>query len=275
MDHILMATLGVEPQVVTLALDHLLQQGYPINRVIVLHTDATASPVRESLAQLEHEFYDTTYYPRRITFAPELLTDVNGPLQDVATAHEVDAAFEALYSIIRRLKLTGARLHLSLAGGRKTMAIFAFAVAQLLFEEDDYIWHLVSSEDLRRSRAMHTHNPANINLVEVPFLRWSAPPGLRRQQQRHADGLSAQPPSHNAHRMVRFLKQLSHSERELVEMLVKTGYTNAELASALHKSQSTVANQLATVYQKLAVLMPEEQKIDRFTVIAVLRPLLE
>ncbi|RMF86296.1 MAG: CRISPR-associated protein Csx14, partial [Nitrospinota bacterium] len=35
---VLVATLGTEPQVVTLVLDLLQAQGYPVNKVLVIHT---------------------------------------------------------------------------------------------------------------------------------------------------------------------------------------------------------------------------------------------
>ncbi len=271
---ILLSTLGSEPQIVTLTLDYLIQKHhFSIDRVIVLHTDPTYPIIQESLKQLEKEFFEHNYYPRHISFVPEVLTDSTGPLPDVTTDHEINAAYEGLYSIIRRLKLSGAQLHLSLAGGRKTMAIFAFAVAQQLFEDNDYIWYLLSSERLRESRQMHVDNFDEIQLVEVPFLNWRVPSSLR--QQHHIEGLSLQTPSPNMHRIMRFWHQLSHSEKELVELLVKTGYTNKELASALHKSTSTIGNQLNTIYAKLANIMPNEQKIDRFTLITLLKPLIE
>jgi hypothetical protein len=52
----LLATLGQEPQVVTLALDHLLATGEPINRVVVIYSDPTYVPVANSLAALQQEF---------------------------------------------------------------------------------------------------------------------------------------------------------------------------------------------------------------------------
>lgn len=51
---VLIATLGSEPQVVTLVLDLLRAKGYPITEVIVVHTAGEA--VRSALASLTQEF---------------------------------------------------------------------------------------------------------------------------------------------------------------------------------------------------------------------------
>jgi len=48
---VLIATLGTEPQVVTLALDALLSQGVDIARVVVVHTCADDDPMRSSLVE--------------------------------------------------------------------------------------------------------------------------------------------------------------------------------------------------------------------------------
>ncbi len=51
---VLIATLGSEPQVVTLALDLLREKGHPIGEVIVVHTAGEA--VQAALKVLEEEF---------------------------------------------------------------------------------------------------------------------------------------------------------------------------------------------------------------------------
>lgn len=54
-EEILVATLGVAPQVVTLALDELLQRGHAIHRVVVLHTSAQTPVIERSLRRLREE----------------------------------------------------------------------------------------------------------------------------------------------------------------------------------------------------------------------------
>lgn len=73
MNELLLATLGTEPQGVTWMLDWLLQQGFAIDEVLVLHT--SASVVEAALPKLEKEF--PTYYPS-IRFHHEVIrrTDI-------------------------------------------------------------------------------------------------------------------------------------------------------------------------------------------------------
>lgn len=51
--HVLIASLGSEPQVVTLVLDLLTSQGHPINKVIVVHTSGKVA--LEALKSLSSE----------------------------------------------------------------------------------------------------------------------------------------------------------------------------------------------------------------------------
>lgn len=51
---LLIATLRTEPQVVTIALDRLLRNGYPIREVCVVH--ATAAAFDDALTGLRREF---------------------------------------------------------------------------------------------------------------------------------------------------------------------------------------------------------------------------
>ena len=54
--HTLLATLGGQPQVVTFTLDLLLQRGFPISEVIVIHPQAAHPRLQHSLDRLNAEF---------------------------------------------------------------------------------------------------------------------------------------------------------------------------------------------------------------------------
>ena len=81
-------------------------------------------------------------------------------------------AFRVLYREIKTAKQAGRRVHLSIAGGRKTLSIYGMAAAQLLFDPDDSAWHLVSTPELIASQALHA-GPGQAQLLSVPVLRWS------------------------------------------------------------------------------------------------------
>ena len=59
--HILLATLGGQPQVVTFTLDLLLNEGFPINEVMVIHPKASQPRLQRSLACLSAEFVGDYY----------------------------------------------------------------------------------------------------------------------------------------------------------------------------------------------------------------------
>ena len=56
--HILLATLGGQPQVVTFTLDLLLRDGFPISEVFVIHPKASDPRLQHSLACLRAQFID-------------------------------------------------------------------------------------------------------------------------------------------------------------------------------------------------------------------------
>src|SRR5947209_15232780 len=59
--HILLATLGGQPQVVTFTLDLLLKEGFPISEVIVIHPKTSQPRLQRSLQLLAAEFPGDCY----------------------------------------------------------------------------------------------------------------------------------------------------------------------------------------------------------------------
>lgn len=82
---VLIATLGTEPQVVTLALDLLQHKGYAIHKVIIVHT--VNAIIQPTLACLREEF------ARPNTLPCELLPIRGdaGPVADMVTEADVSA----------------------------------------------------------------------------------------------------------------------------------------------------------------------------------------
>ncbi len=230
---ILIATLGAAPQVVTLALDALLAAGAAVSRVIVVHTLPDREPIRSSLARLRREFLIARRYGEELLFVPHLLAGQSGPLLDLTTPREIDEAFQSLYTLLRQHKQAGRLIHLSIAGGRKTMALFAMAAAQILFDADDRVWHLSSRQDLMNTKALHTEDPEAAVLIPVPVAAWG-----------HLHRDSASMAEYFLHHV------LTPAEREVTELLIREGLSNMALAERLGKSPKTIANQLTSVYAK-------------------------
>ncbi len=252
----LVATLGTEPQVVTLGLDALRERGEPIREVVVVHTAAPG--VRQGLMRLERALREGGDGEEGVLRAMAV-QDVSGrEVEDLATEGEVAALLRTLYRAVVEPKRRGRRVHLLLAGGRKVMAAYAMVVAQLLFDEGDRVWHLLSPPEVERSRRMRLSDAEaeGVQLVPVPVLRWALFPSTVRELLVWGDPYRAierqrELQEHERRELLQaFWERLTPAERQVAERLVHEGGTNAELARRLGRSPKTVANQLRAVYQK-------------------------
>ncbi len=253
-DHILIATLSTEPQGVTWLLDWLLAQKHPIGEVAVIHTSGKV--IRPALDRLDAEFAAGVY--PGIVYRHVPIAGPRGPVADILSEDDAGALLRALYRTIRAARQAGQTIHLSLTGGRKTMAVYAMVAAQLLFGEQDRAWHMISTERWTGGeKAMHAPPDEMLRVVPVPVLRWANAAtaaaileqtedpweAIRRQQS------FAQSEANRRRR--EFLKQyLTPAEREVAELLVRKGLNNKQLARRLAKSEQTVANQLTKIYRK-------------------------
>ncbi|HEY1351632.1 MAG TPA: CRISPR-associated ring nuclease [Ktedonobacteraceae bacterium] len=181
-DHpqVLVATLGGQPQIVTLTLDLLLQRGFPIREVIVLHPGAQApSRLYHALLRLHSEFaggYPLTPHP--IHFHSHPLELDGHPIADITDDEHTDGTLDTIHRLLGDLKRQGYRVHLSVSGGRRLMALLAIAVAALNFDRHDAIWHLYTPEAVRdvvaEGRLMHVAPDAGVKLIQGPFLSLGA-----------------------------------------------------------------------------------------------------
>lgn len=250
--HVLIATLGSEPQVVTLALDLLQAKGYPITEVLVVHTVGKA--VQRALTRLAGEFAQLGT-PR---YRPVPVEREDRSVADFHTEADMAALLRTLYRIILAEKRADKLAHLSIAGGRKPMAVYGMVVAQLLFDEDDRLWHLLS-EDWRPGdeQVMHVRPGDRVSLAPIPILRWgSVSPVLTELAVREDPWEAIQTQrsirqEEDQRRKREFIEyRLTPAEQKLVRLVCR-GLDNAALAQQLHKSEKTVANQLTSIYEKL------------------------
>ena len=270
---VLIASIGSKPQLVTLALDLLQRQDEKVQEVVVLHTTLDRPTTRASIARLGEEFPQT--YPR-VRLRPICLCDERGiPLMDVDSAPASREAFRVLYREIKAAKQGNRQVHLSIAGGRKIIAVYGMAAAQLLFDSDDRVWHIFSVPTLIESRALHPE-PGEAALIQVPVLRWSevSPAltdlilsddpfeALRRQEElRQTDALRA------SREFVE--RALSPAEQEVVQAVVCDGLTDAEIAERTYRSSRTVGHQLSSAYAKARAFFGLN-RADRHTLTSLL-----
>ena len=269
----LIATVGSKPQLVTLALDLLLDRGEPVTQVVVIHTTLERLPTRQSVARLGGEF--VVRYPD-VRLRPLCLCDGQGqPLADVVSEPAVREAFRVLYHEVRAAKRAERRGHLSIAGGRKTLAVYGMAAAQLLFDQEDAVWHLDSASEVIESQALHAA-PGQTRLVPVPVLRWSQiSPALTELAQIDDpfDAVQSQEKRLRADAQQRareFVQTvLTPAEREAVTLVVREGLTNRQTGERLCRSDRTVGHQLSSAYSKLRECY-DLPHADRYTLTAVL-----
>ena len=251
-EQVLIATLGTEPQVVTLALDVLQSKGYDIAQVIVVHTTAAVvQPARQRLARELGSRHSLWY--RTVAIEGK-----DGPVADVATAADTAAVLRTLYQTVLAEKRAGRLVHLSIAGGRKPMAVYGMVVAQLLFSEDDSLWHLLSvGWHPGDERVMHKQPGDGVGLVPIPVLRWSSVSPVMTELALHEDPWDAIQAQRSLQRQEDWRRKrefverwLTPAERDVIR-LASEGLNNARIASRLSKAEKTVANQLTHIYAKL------------------------
>ncbi len=254
---VLMATLGEQPQVVTLTLDLLMARQVAFEEVILFHTAPHYPALSRSLERLQAELARWPAYSglqiRQVTFSDEY----GKALTDIRTEQEARQVFRILFREVLAIKRQRRTIHLSIAGGRKVMAAYGTAVAQLLFEAEDRLWHLISEEPLLKTGRMHPEPGDPVHLVPVPFVRWSALPPAAMHLAVTEDPFEAMHwhetwlEEESLRQRAWFLMhELTPSERTLLMTLARTGAPNRELAQKLGRRPKTVANQLAVIVDK-------------------------
>lgn len=253
----LIATLGTEPQVVTAALDLLRNQGEPIRSVAVVHTVAPNNPpIQNAVQTLQQVAQEEIYSTLRFTFHP--ITGPNGVLyEDVESEPASRAAFALLYRLVRQAKLDQEKVHLCIAGGRKVTSIFGMAVAQLLFDEHDRLWHLYSSGDFLTSKRLHPQVGDEVHLLRIPVALWSSVSPILLDIAQVDDPFEAYERQrlsklHEEYQRAKEFveRKLTPSERQAVALLVREMLSDDEIAQRLCKSKRTIEQQLRMAYRK-------------------------
>jgi CRISPR-associated protein Csx14 len=262
----MLATLGTEPQVVTLALDALLARGHPIGEVVVVHTHP--SGLGGALERLRHE---EAYYSRgesSIAFRYVPVREREHYPADIVSEEDAALLLRVLYREVAALKRAGRRVHLSIAGGRKVMAAYGMVVAQLLLSDEDWVWHLLSEPQVLRSRQMHVPG-TGVSLVPVPVLRWSLLPSAMADLLVWDDPYRAiqrqrEMREHLRRRaLAEFWRSLTPAERRIAAAMVAMGGSNERIGRAVGRRAKTVANHLLSIYQKYRAWLgvAEEERV--------------
>ncbi len=273
---ILIATLGSKAQIITLALDCLRQWGELPQSLVTIHAQAERPETAQALQRLKADL--PVHFPE-IQFKTIELAYAGAPIKDVTSPTEVDVAFRALYAEARAAKSAGQRVHLLIAGGRRTLTVFGMAVAQMLFDGDDCLWHLASHPDLEASAKLHAGETEWARLIPIPVIPWGRLSPV-------FDVLRAvEDPFDAANRLadlrlreqwdqarIFVLTGLSGAERPVVELLVRDGLSQNEISERLTLSPRTVEQHLRSAYRKAANHW-ELETVNQTQLVRLLMPL--
>lgn len=266
---IFLATLGTEPQVVTAAVDLLMAQGEHLQAVLVFHTHSQQPALLQARRDLETAFSQPPYAGflplSTIPLGQSLSNQDTHPIpkeaiSDVDSPETGQAAFHTIYHQIRDLKRQGSRLHFCIAGGRKSLALFGMASAQLLFDEHDHLWHLISSGDFLASKRLHPQPGDQAHLLPIPLILWSQVSPILTGIDQEEDPYAAAERVRNLQLSQRMesarafvLGSLSPAERRVVLRLAHTGDSDQDLGQELNLSPRTVEQHLRAAYTKAAM----------------------
>jgi DNA-binding CsgD family transcriptional regulator len=183
----------------------------------------------------------------------EVRTQQNTPLIDIIDENTASDYFRAIYRVLLQHKRNGDTLHLLIAGGRKSMSVYAALAAALIFRQHDCLWHVVSaSRDIEVPGQFHIppESRADVYLVAMPLVPtravvWDMPPEyIDDPMKRVADAQDVR----NG-----FLRLLTNAERELALFVEEHPDRDAErIGQELTISPSTVNNHLGNIYNKLS-----------------------
>lgn len=198
---ILLVVTGLTPQVVTETVYCLAVQRDPAWVPTEVRLISTAEGVERAKLTLLNgrggwfERLRREYRLPAIAFdesTMRVVRDASGaPLQDIRTAEDNEAAADVLVREVRDATAeAGSEVHVSIAGGRKTMGFFAGYALSLYGREQDALSHVLVEPPFeshpeffyptKESRVIYTAPPesrpldtsrARVTLAEIPFVR--------------------------------------------------------------------------------------------------------
>lgn len=267
----LIASLGGQPQVVTLTLDLLLQQGESIDEVWTVFPGG--NPRYKAVhRRLQKEFAEhAPYRERGIRYRARSLDAPNGrPLTDIQSSEDADRAWTVVSSLIGEAKQQGHRLHISLTGGRRALALMLFSAAMLYCSHSDRVWHIYTPPQVlakvKDGAQLHVAPEEGVRLLEVPFAPWGAYfPGLKAVlglwPQQVLAWRAQWPDEDTARRCAQVWAQLTPRQRDALRALVEQP-TRQEAAAALGVSLSTLDTHREAILAACRLAWPEGTPVD-------------
>lgn len=256
---VLVATLGGQPQVVTLALDALLDRGYPIGELIVVHLSTQNPRYEAALARLSADFASGTYRNRPLRYRPYPVRLGGAPMSDIHSEAATDAVLNTFHQLLQQLKQQGIPVHLCISGGRRMLGVLALAAALIYFDYGDRIWHLYSTDEVRAQthEGATLHLPSGtqgVQLLPVPVRPWGylfsalhMPPGTDARTTMAAQGAAIDDVEQL--RCQQVYARLTSRRRDVLRAFAE-GLTPQQVANKLAIELSTVSSHQTVIYQE-------------------------
>lgn len=261
------ATLGGQPQVVTLALDQLLALGVEVDEVILFHLHPSTPYYQRALAQVRAAL-DAGYpgLPHR-----SIVPTVSGhAIEDITNTAATAAVLRTLRDVLVQLKERQHTLHLAITGGRRILGVLAMAVAPLYFDHQDTMWHLYSPDSLRqRSKdgaLMHIERELPTaeqpRLIRIPVVPWGEYlMSLRKLATMDIDSimhLAPEPMDEGERaRCEQVLEQLTTRQSEILHQLAR-GQKPDQVATHFNIEPTTVSAHSNAIYRACRAAWPQE-----------------
>jgi CRISPR-associated protein Csx14 len=218
---IIIATLGGQPQIITLALDRLLPRIGGARSVELYLLNPASEPRYQQALTTVRRVFDTNTY-RGVQLRVHVLRRAGKPIDVIDGAEAADAIYDTLHVDLSAHKATGATLHLLPTGGRRLLGMLLLSAAQAVCSRADRCWHLASSDAVRRASdggaQLHLPETLDIQLVAVPL----NPIG------QYIAALRTAPPARDPNTQLRRVRQrsvwqqLTPRRREVLLALVRT-----------------------------------------------------
>lgn len=180
------ATLGGQPQVVTLALDALLAQNIVFDEIIVLYLSSENKRVAHSLQKLAQEFVNGRYQTIPIRYRP--LGIGHPTTRDIHDIADANIVWDFVNQLLASLKAQQKTLHIGISGGRRILGMLTMSAAMLHFGQQDTLWHMYTPDQwqqrMNEGAIMHLPPDSGFQLIRVPMLPWGSYfPALRQLSQ--------------------------------------------------------------------------------------------
>ena len=196
--HLLVAMVGLRPQVVTETLYYFWQQAnpsVPVRQIYLLTTQKGAEQVEQHLLgpdnQIQRLCGDYGLPPDEVTMERVIvLTDQQGrPLVDIISPDDNQIVADQIFDLVRHLTSDPeVILHASMAGGRKTMGLYLGWAMQFYGRPGDSLSHVLVPPAVEKRFDFFYPSPTDsrtiVELATIPLLRLrNQIPFLQRNQQ--------------------------------------------------------------------------------------------